>query len=292
MVRGRVAERRSIWGEDLGAPIGRPRARRYLAGEPLGERHARALVPERSRMMGVVRAPDGRGCALGGRSGDRRGGHDRQGRGDAWIEQVATLGLPVVDAASLLETPTLPLAHRSTSWIGMETCTSGGCLSKLAPVSSACRSPSRGEPVQPSRRSWWGGDSRLPHRRRRKRPDDRGSRDFHIGHGPWASTGGWRADESSVRSLTPRYASLRREPSPLSSRGLGRRPLTAETRVRIPVAVSTNYLQSGRFPPGNGLIGNLAHRAVHRIGVYLPTTSSREMPCGLEQAEDRLARTS
>ena len=35
--------------------------------------------------------------------------------------------------------------------------------------------------------------------------------------------------------------------SPLSSRGLGRRPLTAETRVRIPVAVSTICLQAGHF---------------------------------------------
>ena len=34
---------------------------------------------------------------------------------------------------------------------------------------------------------------------------------------------------------------------PLSSRGLGRRPLTAETRVRIPVAVLLKALLSGAF---------------------------------------------
>jgi hypothetical protein len=55
-----------------------------------------------------------------------------------------------------------------------------------------------------------------------------------------------------VGSLSPtrsgRFASL--DPvnrAPLSSRGLGRRPLMAETRVRIPVAVLTNALQLASF---------------------------------------------
>jgi hypothetical protein len=44
------------------------------------------------------------------------------------------------------------------------------------------------------------------------------------------------------------FASLEADRSaPLSSRGLGRRPLMAETRVRIPVAVLVAPLFSGRF---------------------------------------------
>ena len=44
-----------------------------------------------------------------------------------------------------------------------------------------------------------------------------------------------------------RYACRRGSIAPLSSRGLGRRPLTAETRVRIPVAVLAFSLQMSTF---------------------------------------------
>src|SRR4051812_30471618 len=56
----------------------------------------------------------------------------------------------------------------------------------------------------------------------------------------------WRFESSQPHSLLPllRWAQWS---LPLSSRGLGRRPLTAETGVRIPVAVSLKALQIGGF---------------------------------------------
>ena len=52
-----------------------------------------------------------------------------------------------------------------------------------------------------------------------------------------------------------RYACRRGSIAPLSSRGLGRRPLTAETRVRIPVAVLPLSLQMGTFEGTKGALG-------------------------------------
>ena len=50
-----------------------------------------------------------------------------------------------------------------------------------------------------------------------------------------------------------------RQSPPLSSRGLGRRPLTAETRVRIPVAV----LQNPRVDGGFVVLGVVRHSVRH-----------------------------
>ncbi len=69
-----------------------------------------------------------------------------------------------------------------------------------------------------------------------------------------AATGGsaWRSAASTRRQpvvaarCSGRFASLGRAAcAPLSSRGLGRRPLMAETRVRIPVAVLVRPRSSG-----------------------------------------------
>jgi hypothetical protein len=56
--------------------------------------------------------------------------------------------------------------------------------------------------------------------------------------------------------------------APLSSRGLGRRPLTAETGVRIPVAVSDWSCEHGTFPsvlvaPSRGARCTQGHQADH-----------------------------
>jgi hypothetical protein len=72
------------------------------------------------------------------------------------------------------------------------------------------------------------------------------------------------------RASTPRGGDPRMGPgsgrAPLSSRGLGRRPLMAETRVRIPVAVLPEPRQSLRFlsfwdriRAGNKLLRTLQH---------------------------------
>ena len=74
-----------------------------------------------------------------------------------------------------------------------------------------------------------------PSVRARLRPLDRHSSVVVGGIGP-----GWRT--------VPLVPCLRRV-SPLSSRGLGRRPLTAETGVRIPVAVLTERPYHGRSRP-------------------------------------------
>jgi hypothetical protein len=66
---------------------------------------------------------------------------------------------------------------------------------------------------------------------------------FVWSHGPPTAgrdAGRWTPDVGPALPLFP--ATLDQFP-PLSSRGLGRRPLTAETRVRIPVAVSTKRQQ-------------------------------------------------
>ena len=59
--------------------------------------------------------------------------------------------------------------------------------------------------------------------------------------GPWGADSlrrELRGDGLPARTCSVRFASLdRADCAPLSSRGLGRRPLMAETRVRIPVAV-------------------------------------------------------
>lgn len=58
------------------------------------------------------------------------------------------------------------------------------------------------------------------------------------GGGCQCCPGEQRSDGLPVRTCSGRFASLdRADCAPLSSRGLGRRPLMAETRVRIPVAV-------------------------------------------------------
>ena len=63
--------------------------------------------------------------------------------------------------------------------------------------------------------------------------------------------------------------------SPLSSRGLGRRPLTAETRVRIPVAV----LQNPRVVGGFVVFGVVRHSVRH----------SRGRLCGREEGIETLS---
>jgi hypothetical protein len=56
------------------------------------------------------------------------------------------------------------------------------------------------------------------------------------------------ASRSSIATCSGRFASLGRAAcAPLSSRGLGRRPLMAETRVRIPVAVLDTPRSHGAF---------------------------------------------
>ena len=59
--------------------------------------------------------------------------------------------------------------------------------------------------------------------------------------------------------ITGRPNAGRKWSSPLSSRGLGRRPLTAETRVRIPVAV----LQNPRAFGGFCVLGVVRHSLRH-----------------------------
>ena len=58
-----------------------------------------------------------------------------------------------------------------------------------------------------------------------------------------------------------------RAPAPLSSRGLGRRPLTAETGVRIPVAVLLKTLLLAGFSRHSGKSAVEAH---HRPWVAVP----------------------
>src|SRR3954464_8075414 len=65
---------------------------------------------------------------------------------------------------------------------------------------------------------------------------------------PWGQPRGGSSPLSRTRVavFSGPFATLSDEFPPLSSRGLGRRPLTAETGVRIPVAVPLNSaLQSG-----------------------------------------------
>jgi hypothetical protein len=62
-------------------------------------------------------------------------------------------------------------------------------------------------------------------------------------------------DGSVIRTGANVKTPIQVRSSPLSSRGLGRRPLTAETRVRIPVAVLLFCLQTAMFgsaKPGSG----------------------------------------
>jgi hypothetical protein len=66
-----------------------------------------------------------------------------------------------------------------------------------------------------------------------------------------------------------RFASLDHESAPLSSRGLGRRPLMAETRVRIPVAVLLAPRKHGRFA-FLGLMGLSAQSSDQACGSRFP----------------------
>src|SRR5262249_13145940 len=76
---------------------------------------------------------------------------------------------------------------------------------------------------------------------------------------------------------------LRRPSSPLSSRGLGRRPLTAETRVRIPVAVLRTPVLAGVYSFG----GVVRHRrgvpnASRRLRAYRsPARESGQLGGGM-----------
>ena len=59
--------------------------------------------------------------------------------------------------------------------------------------------------------------------------------------------------------------------SPLSSRGLGRRPLTAETRVRIPVAVLTKaLLKPGLFLFSWSIRGPIPRTRAHEWSELAP----------------------
>src|SRR5436190_17935130 len=64
----------------------------------------------------------------------------------------------------------------------------------------------------------------------------------HVGATPW------RFESSHPHP----FATLSERFLPLSSRGLGRRPLAAETGVRIPVAVLTEALQIAGFSRSQG----------------------------------------
>jgi hypothetical protein len=68
--------------------------------------------------------------------------------------------------------------------------------------------------------------------------------------------------------------------APLSSRGLGRRPLTAETGVRIPVAVLGKRLPAGGAFVVDGLSGRPAQDdARARPAARLPSRTRRWEPC-------------
>jgi len=69
-------------------------------------------------------------------------------------------------------------------------------------------------------------------------------------------------DRAKLFAAVRRLASGRAEqaPAPLSSRGLGRRPLTAETRVRIPVAVLRKPRNHGAFVVLGDTLGDSARQ--------------------------------
>ena len=92
-------------------------------------------------------------------------------------------------------------------------------------------------PIPPHPRA--GGDAKISHPRRRAA--EGGKR--RSGHGFADLVWHYRADTGLER-----FASLGSvDRAPLSSRGLGRRPLMAETRVRIPVAVLLTPRVDGAF---------------------------------------------
>ncbi len=68
-----------------------------------------------------------------------------------------------------------------------------------------------------------------------------------------------------MRPHAPSRATLSHHPPPLSSRGLGRRPLTAETRVRIPVAVLRSPRVHGGFRVFRGVRHSRIPRPVWRL---------------------------
>jgi hypothetical protein len=83
------------------------------------------------------------------------------------------------------------------------------------------------------------------------------------------------------RLRVPRYACPSRSAPPLSSRGLGRRPLTAETRVRIPVAVLKIHAMGG--------LGVNHRRCRHGAGMQAHVcTEALEQPA---EVNERLARS-
>ena len=69
------------------------------------------------------------------------------------------------------------------------------------------------------------------------------------------------------------FASLDPEYEPPSSRGLGRRPLTAVTRVRIPLAV----LQ--KAAPAVAFVGPGAMRRVPGVTPFVPVSHGRSHKC-------------
>lgn len=87
--------------------------------------------------------------------------------------------------------------------------------------------------------------------------------------------------------------------APLSSRGLGRRPLTAETGVRIPVAVSLEPRRHGvssfRSPPwggygeGGGSARSSNHLALGLLVSQVQSVTRRRANSGLDYPQERQA---
>jgi hypothetical protein len=86
-----------------------------------------------------------------------------------------------------------------------------------------------------------------------------------------------KVTRGSRRPLAPVRASrdghIQHDISPLSSRGLGRRPLTAETRVRIPVAVLSFCPQIAAFDeakwPSGGRFGGRLQKSPSFVGALI-----------------------
>src|ERR1700730_2030490 len=86
----------------------------------------------------------------------------------------------------------------------------------------------------------------------------------------------WLPAEKALCPAPARFASLGRvDCAPLSSRGLGRRPLMAETRVRIPVAVLLAPRVDGAFRVPGAMMARLMARLDDESGEAYPARRAR-----------------